>query len=238
MCGRFKPKKTWSELHDILNLLGMEVPQGDLFAEARLEIRPTNQYPIIRAGKDGTYETAMCRWSLVPYWFKKPLSEFKLTTFNAKIEEAAEKATFKSAFARRHCLISVDSFWEWWGAHPSGAKGKKQRWEISRADNHQMVFAGIWDRAETADGPIESFTLMTRAAGDDLDAYHTREPVTLVPDEYTAWLNCQPVTSIHPAEDQWPSAVKGTFRFAPADDIPDPPKRLKNKSEDQQPPML
>lgn len=226
MCGRMKPKTgSWKESFEIIELEDELDPQLPLFSS--LEIRPTNKYPIIRSNGHGGYETALCRWSLVPAWFSKPLSEFKLSSFNAKIEEAADKATFRSAFAKRHCLVPVDYFWEWWGAHPSGDPKKKQRWEIHRADNHAMVFAGIWDRATTPDGEIESFTLMTRAAGADLAPYHTREPVTLLPDEYKAWLDLQPVAGIGPIDGVWPSAPAGTFRFSPAEDIPDPPRKPK-----------
>ena len=230
MCGRFKPNvDSWKELYEVLNMFGEEPMQLDLFVKD--EIRPTNNYPIVRVGKDGNLETALARWSLLPYWFRKDLKDFTLTTFNAKIEEAADKATFKAAFAKRHCIVLVDYFWEWWGVRDDDPK-KKQRQDIRRGDNHLMVFAGIWDKATLADGQmIESFTLMTRAAGDDLSSYHTREPVTLLPDEIMPWLRCEPVGSIGPVDNVWPSAVRGTFRFSKSAFVEPPPAPKKPKAK-------
>jgi putative SOS response-associated peptidase YedK len=240
MCGRFKPKvDNWAELYELLSMFGQEPPQRDLYEKS--EIRPTNNYPVIHErlvkGKPDGYEAELMRWSLIPNWFNKNLADFKLTSFNAKIEEAADKPTFRSAMKHRHCVVPVDYFWEWFGPHPHDAK-KKQRQDILRADNHEMVFAGIWDTATLADGvTIKSFTLMTRAAGDDLTGYHTREPVTLVGDEIKLWLDRKPVPSIDPVPNEdgekiWPSATKGTFRFKPSDFIEEPtaPRKPKKKA--------
>ncbi len=210
-----------------------EPTQPDLFDFNKPEIRPTNNYPILRQAEAGGYEVAVCRWSLVPSWFRdKPLKEFRLTSFNTRIEEAATKASWKGPYARRHCLVPVATFWEWWGPHPCGDAKKKQRWEIQRADNYDLVFAGIWDRARTADGEIESFSILTRPAGDDLSVGHDREPVSLSPDLWRPWVDCQPVAGVFGpdvgGEDYaWPSSEKSTYRFTPAADIPDPPRKPK-----------
>ncbi|GGZ31937.1 SOS response-associated peptidase [Asticcacaulis endophyticus] len=209
MCGRFAPKNpiSWQELQDILAIA--DGPNPALLD--KVEIRPTNHYPFIAVGKDGMTKIVDGRWSLVPNWWDKPLADFKLSTFNAKVETASTAASFRGAFAKRHCLIPVDYFWEWWGPHPTDPK-KKQRQEIHRADNHMMAFAGIWDIAKPTDQaePIISFTMLTRAAGDDLSPYHTREPITLLPDEWRDWLDLKPVESVNL------SAPSGTFRFNPS----------------------
>ncbi|WKL56681.1 SOS response-associated peptidase family protein [Asticcacaulis sp. ZE23SCel15] len=209
MRGRFAPKNpvSWQELQDLLAIL--DGPNPALLD--KVEIRPTNAYPFIpfiAVGKDGATKIVDGRWSLVPNWWNKPLSDFKLTTFNAKVETADTATTFKGAFAKRHCLIPVDYFWEWWGPHAADPK-KKQRQEIHRADNYPMVFAGIWDFAKPTDHPdgIVSLTMLTRAAGDDLSPYHKREPITLLPDEWRDWLDLKPGMSVNY------SATSETFRF-------------------------
>jgi len=209
-----------------------EPQQPDLFDFNKEEIRPTNNYPVLRQADTGGYEIAVCRWSLIPSWYKKPLKEWRMSSFNTRIEEAADKASWKGALARRHCLVPVSTFWEWWGPHPCGDAKKKQRWEIQRADNYDLVFAGIWDRARTVDGDIESFSILTRPAGDDLSIGHDREPISLTPDLWRPWVDCQPVPDIFGpgvgGDDYvWRSSPKSTYRFEPAADIPDPPRRPK-----------
>jgi len=52
-----------------------------------------------------------------------------------------------------------------------------------------FCFAGLWDRADTADGPIESFTMVTQAPGTAMRAWHHRAPVVLQPAEWKTWLD-------------------------------------------------
>jgi putative SOS response-associated peptidase YedK len=47
----------------------------------------------------------------------------------------------------------------------------------------------IWDHAETADGPIDSFTLLTSAPGPDQAVYHNRQPVILERAQWSDWLD-------------------------------------------------
>ncbi|OYW82838.1 MAG: hypothetical protein B7Z26_02205 [Asticcacaulis sp. 32-58-5] len=112
------------------------------------------------------------------------VKDFKLTTFNARIETAATSKVFETPWRKRHCLVPADAFWEW-----SGDKGQKQKWQITRADNHPLMFAGLWDRAQTADGPVTGFTILTRPAGEDMATIHAREPVILHPDHWRDWLD-------------------------------------------------
>ncbi|BEV13206.1 SOS response-associated peptidase (plasmid) [Asticcacaulis sp. DW145] len=186
MCGRFKgPNEKWSELAE---LLGGFVPSEPTGKPAR-EVFPTNDYPILRAtsARQG-YEEIDARWSLIPGWYKGSIKEWKATTFNARVEEAASKPTFRQPWRTKHALVPVAAFYEWSGAHPTDSK-KKQRWQITRADNHPMVFAGLWDQCETTDGPVTSFTILTRASGADMVSIHNREPVMLEPDDWASWLD-------------------------------------------------
>ena len=73
---------------------------------------------------------------------------------------------------------------------------------------HQPVFcfAGLHDRAETADGPIESFTIPARAAGRDMVSFHDRQPVILRWDHWAAWLDLA-----HPIDDLIECEPAGTL---------------------------
>ena len=83
---------------------------------------------------------------------------------------------------KRRCLIPADQFYEW-----TGPKGKKVKWAFKPADKW-FCFAGVWDRAETADGEIESFALLTGPPGEIMRPFHDRQPMILEESDYEAWL--------------------------------------------------
>jgi putative SOS response-associated peptidase YedK len=93
------------------------------------------------------------------------------------------------------CHRYPSSFWEWSGEHPDDPK-KKQRHCIRRGDNQPTVLAGLRDYAVTADGPVTSFTILTRAAGADMAPLHTREPVLLGRDQWKPWVDCEPMPEL------------------------------------------
>ncbi|MEM9964604.1 MAG: SOS response-associated peptidase [Asticcacaulis sp.] len=198
MCGRFEKLVDWHLMKEALRIVErFTLPVQD-------EIRPTDRYPIITAVPEG-HAVLQARWWLLPSSYRGAVKDFKYTTFNARIETAASAPTFANAWIYRHCLVPVGAFYEW-----SGPKTARQKHRITRADNHPLVFAGLWNRSDTADGTVDSFTILTREAGTDMAQIHTREPVSLVPDEWNNWLNLMPVESLrHPA----PSA---TFRISDA----------------------
>lgn len=195
MCGRFKRQSQFWDR--ILEILSLTAPLPDVGGDD--EVRPTDLCPIIGAGPEG-YAAKPARWTLIPRSHTGSVKDFKLTTFNARIETAATSKVFETPWRKRHCLVPADAFWEW-----SGDKGQKQKWEITRADNHPLMFAGLWDRVETADGPITSFTILTRPAGEDMAPIHSREPVILHPDHWRNWLDLKAIPDI----DQ--PAKPGTF---------------------------
>lgn len=183
MCGRYKGPEDWAQLHAVLSGFVLPAEKIDL----PIEIRPTNRVPIVVPSATG-YEVIAARWGLVPSFHKGTLKEWKAATFNARLEEIAHKATYRTPWRRKQfCLMPAAYFWEWSGPHPTD-KGKKQRWSIGRADNHQMMFAGLYDNATTAGGVVTSCTMFTHASGADMSALHEREPAMLHPDEWESFL--------------------------------------------------
>ena len=51
------------------------------------------------------------------------------------------------------------------------------------------MLRGLWDRAHTVDGEVESFTILTCAPGPDCEAYHNRQPVILEQGQWAPWLD-------------------------------------------------
>ena len=189
MCNYFRNKKygltDWAEDFSQLKI-PLRIP--DPLPNLREGIRPTNEAAIIRpldpADPPAGAEVAVMRWDLVPHFWKQPVKAKKFLATNARCETVAVTSAFKDAFAGRRCLVPADGFFEW-----TGETGAKTMWLFTAADQPWFCFAGLWDHAQTADGPVDSFTLLTTAAGPDMAPYHDRQPVILARDAWLTWLD-------------------------------------------------
>jgi len=109
---------------------------------------------------------AQYRWGLVPSWAKDPAVGARM--FNARGGTLAAKPAYRTALARRRCIIPADAFYEWGPASdeaavvPAGLPGidtgtapkagggrktrpRKQPWCFRRADGEILAFAGLWE---------------------------------------------------------------------------------------------
>jgi len=126
------------------------------------------------------------RWGLVPSWARDPSIGNRL--FNARGETVAKKPSFRSAFAARRTAVLADGFYEW-AAVPGG---RKQAYFLRRADGMPLALAGLWEHWSPAGGtgePIVSCTIVTTAAGADLQGIHDRMPVVLEEPDVDRWLD-------------------------------------------------
>ena len=146
--------------------------------EPKDDINPSDPAPIFRTRAEGDgLEMVTARWWFVPSTYKGPFKEYrkKQTTFNARSETAATLRTFKEAYATRRCLIPADGWYEW-----TGEKYPKTKWLFERSDREWFCFAGLWSRfTDSADGPIETFTMLTQDSSEHLAEYHNRRPIAL-----------------------------------------------------------
>lgn len=127
------------------------------------------------------------RWGLLPSWAKDPSIANRL--FNARGETVAEKPSFRSAFAKRPCVIPVDGFYEW--DHRAGHN--KQPNYFTRSDGQLMLFAGLYEQWRDPNGddatPLKTCTIITTTPSKDMDEIHDRMPVVLKSDDIETWLN-------------------------------------------------
>ena len=191
MCNRFGYLAPVSRLVDEFSQtrLPLVFPSGAVpNLEPREHIRPTDPVQIVRpldtAAPRAGVELADARWWLVPYFHRKTVKEWKPMCTNARAESTDTTAAFREPFRRRRCLVPATHFFEW-----TGEKGAKVMWRFTKAGDEIFCFAGLWDRAHTADGTIESFTIITCAPGPDCAPYHSRQPVILERAEWEAWLD-------------------------------------------------
>ncbi len=183
MCGRialFTPPAHLARFLDAALAAGLEPdglpswnvgPQGTLFGVSE---------------HDETRTMAAYRWGLVPSWAKDPSIGNRM--FNARAEGIEEKPSFRSAFARRACVIPVDGFYEW--DHRPGAN--RQPHYFTRADHDPVLLAGLYEfwRGTTAGSePLATCTVITTTPSEDMDEIHDRMPVVLARDEVDVWLD-------------------------------------------------
>jgi putative SOS response-associated peptidase YedK len=69
------------------------------------------------------------------------------------------KAASRKAFRQRRCLIVADGFCEW-----KKLNGKKHPYCRGLRDDRPFTFAGLWERWNRGDSPINSSTILTTVA--------------------------------------------------------------------------
>jgi len=178
MCGRFTNEMTWSELHALYKLSDKLFPTTNM--QPRYNIAPTQDVAFVHKDKAGNLELDTGRWWLVPY-FAKTLP--KSSMFNARIEGIDSSGAFREGFKSRRCLIPADGYFEW----TKGEDGGKDPWLLQLPGGAGFSFAGIWARNDNLG--ITSCTIITAPAVPEIAHIHTRMPVILSPETYSAWLD-------------------------------------------------
>ncbi|MBB3930623.1 putative SOS response-associated peptidase YedK [Kaistia hirudinis] len=211
MCGRYALAVKPEDVEAEFSMIRIE------WFPPRYNIAPTQPILVIRAGREGR-EAALVRWGLVPSW-TKDMAALPLF-FNARSETAATKPAFRGAFRHRRCLIPASGFYEWLKAPAVGRSGKATviRKPYYLAPKRKLVaFAGLWDEWADANGNLlDSATILTTAANDDVAALHDRMPVVVEPQDYDRWLGLGGADEAGLGDILRP-APPGTFSAVPVD---------------------
>lgn len=180
MCGRFS---LTSPVEAIRQLFGFRESPN---LGARYNIAPTTQIMAIRlplSNASSRTELFSAHWGLIPSWAKS--TEFSAKMINARSETAADKPSFRAAYAARRCLIPANGFYEW----QKIGKTEKQPWLIGLHKTPLFAFAGLWESWKNPEGkPIESCTILTTKAADSIAFIHHRMPVIIDEINYGQWL--------------------------------------------------
>ena len=148
-------------------------------------VAPTKPVPVVwqRPQDEGERRLALARWGLIPSWAKDP--GVGVRAFNARIETAAEKPTFRGAFAKRRCVLPADGYYEW---KKQGAS--KQPMFIQARDGEPLAFAGLYERWTDAEGrELWSVSILTEPALGPLAEIHDRMPLTVSRALLDPWLD-------------------------------------------------
>ncbi len=182
MCGRFTAKLTWQQLHDLYEIIAPEPRQDELDLKPRYNVAPTDVMPVCRLTRHGQREITMLKWGLIPFWATDPKMGHR--TINARAETVATAPAFREAFKRHRCLVPAGGFYEWKKLAGVG----KQPYLIQMRDGAPFSFAGLWERWDKGEAPVETFTIITGEANSLVAQLHNRMPVILDPNDYDAWL--------------------------------------------------
>lgn len=190
-----------------------DVPPPHFDHAPRFNIAPTQEAPVLARDESGT-RMGLLRWGLIPSWAKEPSIGSRL--INARSETVGEKPAFRSAFARRRCLVLADGFYEWKKVEEAGADAAGQgrggktgrhakvpQW-IHLPSRGVFTMAGIWERWAPPDGdPLYTFSILTTEATAGIrHLHHHRMPVIVGPDARATWLD----------PDSSPETLKGLLR--------------------------
>lgn len=198
MCGRFTLRASREAIAEQFSLL--EVPP----ISPRYNIAPRQPVGIVRSRGSGQIPEAVsssgeevatpiarvpdrefvfARWGLIPAWAEDPAIGDRL--INARAETVASKPAFRRAFRYRRCLIPADGFYEW---RQEGRR--KQPYFFRLPGDELFAFAGLWESWEGPDHSyLESCTIITTDANEQVRPFHDRMPVILTRDQYERWLD-------------------------------------------------
>lgn len=144
-------------------------------------VRPTAYAPVIRSNKKNELELTVMRFGLIPFWTKdiKKLSPL----CNARVETIYDKPSFKHSISNKRCIVPVSSFYEY------DRSGKKPIPHTFNTNEKIFSLAGIYDKCRVNDKLIESFSIITTKANEQISKIHDRMPLIL-PDKYESeWIS-------------------------------------------------
>jgi putative SOS response-associated peptidase YedK len=171
----------WRELVE-LYWLTMAAPSN---LQPRYNICPTDTIDVVVSGSGESMLVPM-RWGLVPGWWKKPLKDMKVATFNARSDTIADKPMFRDSFKRRRCLIPASGYYEW-VTTPEG----KQPYYFTRRDGQVITIAGLqdgWTDPQSGER-LRSCSMVITDANKFVSDIHDRMPVILEAVHFEQWMD-------------------------------------------------
>ena len=180
MCGRITQDLTLTMLFDRYRLSRSGKPPAPNVSP-RYNGCPTQDFVAVR--REGEEPTlAKLRWGFVPAWARDVKMGARM--INARSETVHEKPAFRVAFRRRRCAVPVNGWFEW-----RRENGAKQPYWLRPSGAEMFSLAGLWERWEKGDEPVETFTVLTTAASPALADIHHRQPVIVEDAVLDEWLD-------------------------------------------------
>ena len=185
MCTRYYIEKDADELKEIIEAVSrsslatkfVDTHARPLITEG--EVRPTDIVPVIAPNAHGEKSVFPMQWGFLG-------KDQKRTLFNARVETAGSKPTFKDAWKSHRCIIPASYYFEW--EHFKGPDGKVKtghKYAIQPEGHTVTWLCGLY-RIE--DGyPV--FVVLTKDPTEMLGKIHDRMPLMLPEDKIDEWIN-------------------------------------------------
>ncbi|SDZ77130.1 Putative SOS response-associated peptidase YedK [Pseudobutyrivibrio sp. ACV-2] len=185
MCTRYALDITQPELREIIDI-AKRSPLTDKFIDTHArplitdgEVRPTDIVPVIAPNSKGEQQVFPMQWGFTA-------RDNKRTLFNARLETAGQKPTFKDAWQSHRCVIPAAYYYEW--EHfksPDGKIKTGDKYAIQPAGCTTTWLCGLY-RIE--DGyPV--FVILTTEPSAELAKIHDRMPLMLPKNKINDWIN-------------------------------------------------
>jgi putative SOS response-associated peptidase YedK len=184
MCGRFVAVSSPQLLVEHFDV--DDVDDDAAAHTADYNVTPRATVPVVMCRRRRR-ALAAARWGLVPSWADDLRIGDRL--INARSETVTSSSAFSAAYRRRRCVVAADGFYEW-----QRRPGRpKLPLFLHRADGEPLAFAGLWEAWRNPVEPdsewVVTCTIVTTAAGPDVEGVHDRMPVVLDPDGWRTWLD-------------------------------------------------
>jgi putative SOS response-associated peptidase YedK len=181
MCGRSSLTKSEKELEARFKATFYSEDLEKYNPLPNFNVAPTHVLPII-TNQDPTHFLPL-RWGLIPYWAKDIKIGYRM--INARVETVQEKSAFKSALAKRRCLVPLDGYYEW------KKNGKRKTpYRITLKDQSIFTCAGLWETWKSPQGErISSFTIITQPPSPSISHIHDRMPAMLTAEQEKYWID-------------------------------------------------
>ncbi|SFG78187.1 SOS response-associated peptidase [Oribacterium sp. WCC10] len=185
MCTRYALEKDLPELADITAFVSrFLLTQKFIDTHARPlitngEVRPTDIVPVIAPNSKGQRSAFPMQWGFLA-------KDNKRTLFNARVETAGIKPTFKDAWMSHRCIIPASYYYEW--EHMKSIDGKVktgQKYAVQPKGHTITWLCGLYRIEEGY--PV--FVVLTKEPTAELAKIHDRMPVMLPENLINDWIN-------------------------------------------------
>ena len=217
MCGRYGGPKDQAVY---AGYLPVNNPFQDI--DLKEEYSIGHKAPVFARSRSGTVVAQEMRFGLIPSTFNGAIRDWGYSTWNARLETVGRNQSFATAWNKGRRAI-VPAPWVAEYLHVIDVPTGRLQADFCRADDKPMGLAAVWDYAQTADGPLLSFALITRQPGPKMMKCHPREICVVEPEDWNGYLHGEPgIDLARPwADDAWmmvlPLASQKRMAQAPHD---------------------
>ncbi len=185
MCTRYALEKDLPELKDIIDAASRSrLVQKFIDSYARPfitygEVRPTDIVPVLAPNPKGERCAYPMQWGFLS-------KDNKRTLFNARMETASVKPTFKDAWKSHRCIIPASHYYEWQHfKNPDGKEKTGDKFAIQPAGLTVTWLCGLYRIEEGY--PV--FVVLTKDPTKELAKIHDRIPLILPTDKIDDWIS-------------------------------------------------